>query len=662
MNRQTVNSSQKVANSVQFPITQLPNRNGVNRSNADMLDQSETYQTGSDLKLSLSNFSHNFSTIPTSLNASHPIQPKLKIGQPNDKYEQEADRVAEQVMHMPEPSTLQRKCACGGTCPKCQSKQNEQTQPKISPLIQRQESTKESDDEDLIQAKSKTNSAPEVTPDISTNIQSLGTGQPLSQSERNFFEPRFGADFSHVRVHTDLRAANAAKSINARAFTHGQNIVFGAGEFSPSSSTGKNLLAHELTHFLQQKLDRPLTSEIQRIPKNKSELEGSMPRYSYSGNCGWIDWGHANPELAQKLINTVKATSVKMRVKETPYFAATYHRPKLVYEESCPSRYLKGEIRRSKKDPGKLHIIKNDYGIREYYLSGFEIGKSDAKRFDKFSRSIQKDLQAAASAQSPPFSSPYYISVSGFTDCIDEHKENLRLRNSRAEAMKPFLDTGTSTKFYQYTTAEHSILNEYISDNKSEEGRRKNRGVLILATPEYTPEGEELETPMMTSKPMGLKLTSVKSRFKVFRSLNYREVLGVSLWIFQDLTKFFEKEQIWTEAIGHSSFSNEDLPSNLIGFYMAAMGNKKSDVRKEVTRLCDVKNFEFSKMMFELYDGRWKKNLTFIPSGFENVWPAEFSSIQPIPPKNGVYELLDYEGTSNFEWFFQDAEGHRSER
>ena len=164
------------------------------------------------------------------------IQPKLKIGAANDKYEQEADRVADQVMRMPTPvqsssinssptsniNHIQRKCA---GCAK---------------------------EDELIQKK-RSGTTPEVTSSINSNIQSLqGGGKPLSKSEKSFFEPRFGADFSHVRLHTNSQAANTAQSINAKAFTHGSNVVFGAGEYSTGSEGGKKLLAHELTHVVQQ--------------------------------------------------------------------------------------------------------------------------------------------------------------------------------------------------------------------------------------------------------------------------------------------------------------------------------------------------------------------------------------------------------------------------
>jgi hypothetical protein len=97
---------------------------------------------------------------------------------------------------------------------------------------------------------------------VSANIRSLhGRGAPLPAATRAFFEPRFGADFGQVRLHTDVLAADTATSINAKAFTVGQDIAFNAGQYAPESPEGQRLLAHELTHVVQQQGD-----QIQRAP------------------------------------------------------------------------------------------------------------------------------------------------------------------------------------------------------------------------------------------------------------------------------------------------------------------------------------------------------------------------------------------------------------
>ena len=177
------------------------------------------------------------------------LQAKLKIGQPNDIYEQEADRVAEHVMSMPEPMVRRQ--------PE-EEEEEEPVQtkvlaPEITPQLQRQAEEEDEEKEELLQTKEMSGQNAETTPDLESRINAIrGGGQPLSGSERRFFEPRFGHDFSHVRVHTDAQAAEAARAVNARAFTIGQNIVFGSDQYPPASGYLDTLLAHELTHVVQQ--------------------------------------------------------------------------------------------------------------------------------------------------------------------------------------------------------------------------------------------------------------------------------------------------------------------------------------------------------------------------------------------------------------------------
>ncbi|UCF91849.1 MAG: DUF4157 domain-containing protein [Desulfobacterales bacterium] len=119
----------------------------------------------------------------------------------------------------------------------------------INPLVRRQTEEKE----ELLQTKPVTDRTPEVTPCVAAEIALMqGSGQPLPSSERTFFEPRFGHDFSEVRIHADTRAANAAQALHSRAFTVGRDIVFGARQYQPEKTSGRQLLAHELTHVMQQ--------------------------------------------------------------------------------------------------------------------------------------------------------------------------------------------------------------------------------------------------------------------------------------------------------------------------------------------------------------------------------------------------------------------------
>ncbi|MDY6785854.1 MAG: polymorphic toxin type 28 domain-containing protein [Cyanobacteriota bacterium] len=156
-----------------------------------------------------------------------PIQPQLKIGQPGDKYEQEANSKAAEIMKMEDPAASEE-------IEKESSKNAIKEQPlaeTITPLVQRKNNQKEGEN--------------------STSIEQQlgqGGGQPLEKETRTFMENRFGADFSSVRVHTDDSAVQMNKDIGAQAFTHEQDIYYGKGK-----SPGKNeLTAHELTHTIQQ--------------------------------------------------------------------------------------------------------------------------------------------------------------------------------------------------------------------------------------------------------------------------------------------------------------------------------------------------------------------------------------------------------------------------
>ena len=183
------------------------------------------------------------------------IQTKLKISEPGDKYEQEADRIADEVMRMPEPS-VQRQV-------EPEEEEDEMVQRKaitdqITPLVQRQVVPEIEEEEGMVQRKvgdlvSSFDSQPEsseIPPIVHKVINS--PGQPLNTETRTFMESRFGHDFSQVRVHNDVKAAESARAVNALAYTVGQNIVFGTGKYSTKSKDGQQLLAHELTHTIQQ--------------------------------------------------------------------------------------------------------------------------------------------------------------------------------------------------------------------------------------------------------------------------------------------------------------------------------------------------------------------------------------------------------------------------
>ena len=193
-----------------------------------------------------------------------PIQAKPAISQPGDRYEQEADQVAKQVMCMPASENMRNVGSAEYYLPTHVQRLSTQTEE-----VQRQ--PKESL---LLPAKEGPGHTPTVTPELHTYINSLkGGGQPLPEATRAFMEPRFGYDFSLVRVHTDARATQTAKAVNALAYTVGRNVVFGAGQYSPEIAAGQRLLAHELAHIVQQDQDS-LTTHLPSIQR-RVKIRGS---------------------------------------------------------------------------------------------------------------------------------------------------------------------------------------------------------------------------------------------------------------------------------------------------------------------------------------------------------------------------------------------------
>jgi uncharacterized protein DUF4157 len=171
----------------------------------------------------------------------------LRIGETNDVYEHEADRVADEVMTagvgkrhwslsgLAGGTSLQRKCSCGGSggadgeCEECKKNEGASLQRKAA-------------------GPAASGMAPPVVHDVLNS-----PGRPLDTATRDYFEPRFGYDFSRVRVHTDAAAQKSANAVQALAYTVGNHIVFNDGRYAPTGLEGRTLLAHELAHTVQQR-------------------------------------------------------------------------------------------------------------------------------------------------------------------------------------------------------------------------------------------------------------------------------------------------------------------------------------------------------------------------------------------------------------------------
>jgi hypothetical protein len=222
-------------------------------------------------------FGQDFSAVRVQSATTGLLQAKLTVNQPGDVYEQEADNVAEHIMRMaapaPEANTPATKVGSGLLLQRQVGMDEPSVEDNIlpldidlpqpgeamekileSPLVmgsvkKLQRKCAECDEEERLQAKAI--SGQPIVPQAGVEVLP-GAGQPLDTSTRSFFESRFGYSFDRVRVHTGDQAAQAACAVNALAYTVGNHIVFGAGQYAPTHVAGLRLLAHELTHVLQQ--------------------------------------------------------------------------------------------------------------------------------------------------------------------------------------------------------------------------------------------------------------------------------------------------------------------------------------------------------------------------------------------------------------------------
>ncbi len=185
---------------------------------------------------------------PVSRGAPATVQTKLTVNKPGDKFEQEADTMAEKVMRMPADKKKEK---------------GEKTSLLPEEKLQKKENEKEITDPSQQAGKQ------EVDEKMQSAIRSKTSGgEPINDSTRQFMEPKFGNDFSNVRIHKDAKSAQLNNQLNAKAFTYQNHIFFGAGQYQPESPGGKQLLAHELTHVVQQGASPTLNTGLQRKPES----------------------------------------------------------------------------------------------------------------------------------------------------------------------------------------------------------------------------------------------------------------------------------------------------------------------------------------------------------------------------------------------------------
>jgi outer membrane protein OmpA-like peptidoglycan-associated protein len=310
------------------------------------------------------------------------LQTTLKVNEPGDIYEREADGIADQVM-----AAFSSPAVSGGP-----------------PRIQR--------------FSGYSNGRMDWA-HTSVDQALASPGRLLEPTLRQDMEQRFGYDFSGVRVHTDAAAEQSAREVSAHAYTVGQDVVFGAGRFAPRTQEGRRLIAHELTHVLQQQEGVPF---VQRAPA------GGGP-------------------------STVALTIGDVDIKSS--------------DPNC--EYQKGEAERSRTPRGIL-----EYDIEKAEFFGIEprdaVVIADFKVDDPELRpSAERDLRKY---WIPTFdkSSLGSLEIVGFNDCVGWEKRNKSIRDQRARSVARLLP-GVSTSSADF--------DEYLVPNTSDRGRALNRSVII---------------------------------------------------------------------------------------------------------------------------------------------------------------------------------------
>lgn len=265
--------------------------------------------------------------------------------------------------------------------------------------------------------------------DVSSTV-AAGTasgGAPLPGALRHYFEPRFGHDLGRVRLHTDTGASSSARALNARAYTFGHDIAFGAGEFASDTIAGRRLLAHELAHVVQQ---------------------GTAQALEQRG-------GDA-------------------RVQRKP-----------AVKDDCPARD-RGEAKASASSPYRL-VERSPQ--QEWLIYDFRVGSSTvdpamgdiAGLVEKIVNSLVKGHFIYVTGQDP-------VEVLGYADCQGDTHEKLReerAANFCAAYKASWLESGYSEEAFNkfIRSCRAAPVGQYVASNDTQEGRSQNRGVLIRVLP-----------------------------------------------------------------------------------------------------------------------------------------------------------------------------------
>jgi hypothetical protein len=292
------------------------------------------------------------------------VQPKLSVSQPGDPLEREADRVAEQVMRKPQPGedTPMISRMHAGSSPvsrKAGPREEKEDGPTSSEtIVQRRAGCKED-----LQTKRATDKPPLASRQLADRLEGRKRqGAPLPAGLKTKMEGRFGRDFSDVRVHIDEEAVQMCRELNAQAFTYGTDIYFNAGKYQPGTEVGQRLLAHELTHVVQQ---------VGGITRKKEE-EGEEDKgqliddHTYQGPLGTIVDDGSNKKVELSFIYMPK---FKERfVKDEPSLTLRFGEERETKQRDLWDQHIRNDAGFIRKYEDKLDAAPNKFDDRDYYI------------------------------------------------------------------------------------------------------------------------------------------------------------------------------------------------------------------------------------------------------------------------------------------------------
>jgi hypothetical protein len=379
-------------------------------------------------------------------------QAKMEVNEPDDAFEQEADAAAEQVVaRKPVDSaffgstslmretdegeeSIQSKADGAESLGKeeevpVQRDVEEPQETPIEPTVQRESSEEEEaiqtkgegfmeadeqvqqeEEEEPVQASAS--SGGPVSPSVEQGIQSTkGSGSPLGSSEKHHMEQSFGADFGGVAIHTDSRAVQMSRELGAKAFTHGNDIYFNEGNYNPGSKDGQRLLAHELTHTLQQ------GASVRRlVQKDDADTPNNTVTNHYVSEDGELD---------------LRGTSKLLKIKDLPLPG---FKKDAGYHKSVPFRLPpKSERNTDQRNKWDTHIRQNETGITEKLdeiLSAqipAETGTTTEPRYYLKLKSVPYNLIGTKSELKNRILRPFWDSAGAFQGFHVDHKTEIQL-------------------------------------------------------------------------------------------------------------------------------------------------------------------------------------------------------------------------------------------